>query len=63
MEVKCPICGRTMEFGRVFGKGLLWSPKEHKWTVLGGKDDVSLYQGEFPEAWICKTCRRVVLHY
>ena len=52
-----------MESGRVFGKGLLWSPKENKWTVLAGKDDVSLYQGEFPEAWICKTCRRVVLHY
>ena len=52
-----------MEFGRVFGKGLLWSPKENKWTVLAGKDDVSLYQGGFPEAWICKTCRRVVLHY
>ena len=26
-------------------------------------DKRELCQGSFPEAWICKTCRRVIVHY
>ena len=64
MSVKCPLCGREIERGRLYGKApLLWSPKEKKCTLLRGREDVSLFNGAFPEAWICKDCHKVVVHY
>ena len=63
MEVVCPHCGAPMEFGHLYGKvPLLWSPKKKR-ILLKGKEDVSLFQGQFPEAWICKACRTVVARY
>ena len=64
MEVMYPDCGKPMEAGRIFGKiPLLWSPKDKKFTLIKGKEDVSLIKGRFPEAWICKDCQTVIFHY
>ena len=52
-----------MEFGHLYGQApLLWSPKKKR-ILLKGKEDVSLFKGQFPEAWICKACRTVVVRY
>lgn len=42
---------------------LLWSPKEKKRTLIKGREDVSLLNGYRPEAWICRDCHKVVVHY
>ena len=64
MDVTCPKCGRPMTAGRIYGKApLLWSPKENKRTLLRGKEDVRLLDGQFPRAWICKACRTVIVRY
>ena len=62
--MKCPQCGQEMEQGRLYGKApVLWSPKETKRTLLKGKEDVHLLDGSFPDAWICKACRKVIIVY
>lgn len=62
--MNCPNCGKAMEPGWLCGKyPLLWTPKEDKRTLFKGREDVSLIDGSFPAAHICKDCRRVVLEY
>ena len=53
-----------MEPGYLYGSApLLWSPKEKKRTLIKGREDVSLLNGYRPEAWICRDCHKVVVHY
>ena len=64
MTVNCPLCGRPMEPGYLYGSApLLWSPKEKKRSLIKGREDVSLLNGYRPEAWICRDCHKVVVHY
>ena len=64
MTVNCPLCGRPMDPGYLYGSDpLLWSPKEKKRTLIRGREDVSLLNGYRPEAWICRDCHKVVVHY
>ena len=53
-----------MEPGRLFGKApLLWSPKKKKLLLLRENGEVHIIQGKFPAAWICKSCRIVIVNY
>ena len=52
-----------MEAGILFGNApLLWAPKKRPLLIPKG-DDESIINGEFPEAFICKTCRKVIVDY
>ena len=61
--MNCPKCGKEMEAGILFGNApLLWTPKKR--PLLIPKDcDESIINGEFPEAFICKFCRKVIVDY
>ena len=60
----CPNCGTEMEKGRLFGKTpLIWSPKKRKLLLVRGTDEVHVIDDSFPEAHICKTCRKIIIDY
>ena len=64
LKMTCPQCGQEMEPGRLFGKApLLWSPKKKKLLLLRENGEVHIIQGKFPAAWICKSCRIVIVNY
>ena len=47
----------------LFGTLILKEYFDKKFTLIKGKEDVSLIKGRFPEAWICKDCQTVIFHY
>ncbi len=62
--MNCPMCGKEMEAGRLFGKApLIWSQKEKKRLLIRQEGEVHLIDGAFPTAYICKECRKVVVDY
>ena len=64
--MNCPVCGKPMTPGYLCAKHpLIWTPREHKFTIIPGKNDVKL-AGAFDtdrEAYICEACRKVVVDY
>ena len=58
MTVNCPLCGRPMEPGYLYGSApLLWSPKEKKRTLIKGREDVSLLKsGAYRDKLARATC-------
>ena len=63
--MNCPNCGKEMELGRVYSKGVLfWSPKLDRIWRIPDKESAALSSpGEYPAGHICKDCRKVILEY
>ena len=64
--MNCPVCGKPMIPGYLFAKRpVIWTPDKDKINIFPGKDDVKLAGafGSNPEAYICETCRKVVVDY
>lgn len=62
--MRCPSCEKEMEQGRLYGKPpLLWSPRRKKLVLLRRQEEVQILNGAFPTAYLCKSCRKVVIDY
>lgn len=66
--MKCPICHQEMEQGFLQGnKRVAWVKKKHKLSLLPKEGEVLLANKTMQEfifsAWICKTCKKVVIDY
>ena len=64
--MNCPVCGKPMIPGYLCAKHpLIWTPREHKFTIIPGKNDEKLVR-QFDEnkpASVCKSCRMFVMKY
>ena len=63
--MNCPDCGKEMEIGWMHSsREIVWSPKEVKWTVLMGKQDIDMQRGgKDPRAYLCRACQTVIVKY
>ena len=63
--MNCPKCGKEMTAGWLYSpNAILWTPRAGKLTALLGKEDVDLQRGgKDPPAWICRSCRTVIVEY
>ena len=63
--MNCPECGKEMESGWVYSRGVLfWSSKPDKIWKIPEKKSVALSSvAEYPAGYICKDCRKVILEY
>ena len=65
--MRCPLCGQEMETGFVqTGKRISWVKQKHK-ISLRPREEVLLGNNVFSglafEAYICKSCKKIVLDY
>ena len=59
--MKCPVCGNEMEKGYIqTGERMSWVRQKHKVSLFPKDGEVS---GLAFEAFICKSCKKIVLDY
>ena len=66
--MKCPLCEKEMEKGFVqTGQRMSWVKQKHKASLIPQEGEVLLGNNVFSglsfEAYICKSCKKIVLDY
>ena len=66
--MKCPVCGNEMEKGYIqTGERMSWVRQKHKVSLFPKDGEVMLGNNVFSglafEAFICKSCKKIVLDY
>ena len=62
--MNCPKCGKEMENGYLYGQApLLWSERSEKKLLIARDGDEQIFDGGFPQACICKKCRKIIVDY